>query len=145
MPSASDFPARGKVLRVENGVVVFQPANTNYELHLALAKGAEAPAPSGLSVSAVIRCTARKVMTMPSGGNFITPIFGPPRVIQGMVRYLEERVAVVQAGAPIVVTLPADDAAYDHNAGPITTGRMINATLLAGATFELAKAPAAAV
>src|SRR5688500_13577021 len=94
MPSASDFPARGKVLRVENGaVVVFQPANTTYELHLALAKGAELPAPSGRSVSATIRCTARKVMTMPSGGNFITPIFGPPRVIQGMVRYLDERVA----------------------------------------------------
>ena len=119
MPSPLDFPARGKVIRVEGNVVVFNPTGTTYELHLATAKGAEAPAPSSLSVSAIIRCTARKLMTMPSGGNFITPIFGPPRVLQGMVRYLEERLAVIQAGAPIIVTL------------------------LAGATFELVKAPVA--
>jgi hypothetical protein len=123
---------------------VFNPAGTTYELHLAVPKGAETPAASPRSVSAVIRCTARKVMTMPSGGNFVTPIFGPPRVLQGMVRYLDDRTAVLQAGVPVVVALPADDAAYDLNAGPIAPGVMINATLLAGATFELAKTPVGA-
>jgi len=77
---------------------------------------------------------------MPSGGNFVTPIFGPPRVVQGRVRYLEEGgLSAVQAGVPIIVTLPAEEVAYDLVNGPITTAAIINATILPGATFELAR------
>jgi hypothetical protein len=141
MASALDFPARGKVLRVEGNVVVFNPAATTYELRLVNADGAEMPAVSSHTISCYIRCNARKVWTMPSGGNFVTPIFGPPRVVQGRVRYLEEGgLSVVQAGVPIIVTLPPDPVAYDLVNGPITTAAIINATILPGATFELARA-----
>jgi hypothetical protein len=140
MASALDFPARGKVIRVEGNVVVFNPSATTYELRLVNVNG-ELPAVSNAAISCYIRCAARKVWTMPSGGNFVTPIFGPPRVVQGRVRYLEEGgLSVVQAGVPIIVTLPADEVAYDLVNGPITTAAMINATILPGATFELARA-----
>ncbi len=140
MPSPLDFPARGKVIRVEGNVVVFNPSATTYELRLVNQDGAEMPQVSSHTISCYIRCSARKVWTMPSGGNFVTPIFGPPRVVQGRVRYLEETLAVVQAGVPIIVTWPAEDVAFDLATGPIVPGAIINATILPGATFELATA-----
>lgn len=143
MSSALDFPARGRILRIENNLVVFNPAGTTYELHL-VSPGPETPTPSPYTLSAYIRATARKIWTMPGGGNFVTPIFGPPKVVQGRVRYLEERLAVVQAGVPILLALPAADVDYDLSTGPVIPGNMINATTFPGATIELARAPATA-
>ncbi|MDB5321892.1 MAG: hypothetical protein JWN40_3523 [Phycisphaerales bacterium] len=140
MPSPLDFPARGKVIRVEGNVVVFNPSATTYELRLVNHDGAEMPRVSPAAISCYIRCNARKVWTMPSGGNFVTPIFGPPRVIQGRVRYLEETLGVIQAGVPIIVNWPAEEVAFDLASGPIVPAAIINATILPGATFELATA-----
>jgi hypothetical protein len=61
-----------------------------------------------------------------------------------MVRYVEERLVVIQAGVPVILTLPADETAYDLANGPIVPGGMINATLLPGGTFELAAQAVAA-
>ncbi|HEY7115208.1 MAG TPA: hypothetical protein VH475_01405 [Tepidisphaeraceae bacterium] len=138
MPSPLDFPARGKILRIEDNLVVFNPAGTTYELHLVNA-GGEMPSPGPATIAAHVRCIARKVWTMSSGGNFVTPIYGTPRVVQGRVRYLEERLAVVQAGTAVIVNLPEDPAAFDLVNGPIVPGGMINCTILPGATFELAR------
>jgi hypothetical protein len=143
MPSPLDFPARGKILSVSGNIVIFNPNATNYELQL-VNQGGQAPVASPAIVSCYIRCQARKVWTMASGGNFITPIFGPPRVVQGRVRYLDETQAVIQAGAPVIVTWPPDPVAFDLANGDIIPGTMINATLLQGATFELAAAVPAA-
>ena len=145
MPTALDFPARGRILRIEEGLVVFNPADTTYELHLANAGGGAMPSPSAHTVSGYVRAVARKVWTMRSGGNMLTPIFGTPRVVQGRVRYLEEGLAVVQAGCPVLVTIPSDGIHLDLISGPIVVAGMINATVMPGATFELAKTPAAAV
>jgi len=141
MPSPLDFPARGKILRVQDNLVVFNPAGTTYELHL-VNKGGDLPAPSNSTIHCHIRAVARKIWTISTGGNFITPIIGTPRIAQGRVRYLDEATAVIQAGAPIIIALPADAAAFDLINGPVTPNSMINATLLPGATFELAKEPA---
>ena len=70
-------------------------------------------------------------------------VSGPPKVVQGMVRYLEERLAVVQAGVSVILTLPAEDTAFDLTSGPVMQGNIINATLLPGGTFELARAAVA--
>ena len=126
------IPARGKLTAVKDGVVHFAPSGTNYELHLA-ARNAGA---AGALVEGVIHARARKLWTVSSGGNFIAPIFGPPRTIQGRVRAISEREIVVQAGAPILVELPADAAAYDLVNGPITVGVMVNIMAMPGASFE---------
>jgi hypothetical protein len=90
-------------------------------------------------VGGVIRVVARKVYTVPSGGNFINPIFGPPRTIQGRVRALDGGSMVVQAGMPVHVELPAEASAVELANGPIAVGSLVNVVALPGATFELAK------
>ena len=44
---------------------------------------------------------------------------------------------VVQAGTPVVVEFPADDAAFDLPRGPIAVGTMVNVMALPGAKIEL--------
>jgi hypothetical protein len=136
MPSVTDFPARGKIIAMHDRTVVFALASTNYEMRLE-AEGSMAAAQVGVVIEALIRAEARKVWTVPSGGNFIEPIFGPPRRIQGRILYLDEQRMVVQAGAPIVIALPADPAAYDLARGPLAIGVLVNISALPGATFEL--------
>jgi hypothetical protein len=139
MPSIHDFPARGKIIEVKNGSVVFQPSNTNYQIWLNVENDFK-PELSKHPIECFIRVNARKVYTVPSGGNFIQPIFGPPRILQGRVRYADERTIVVHAGVPVIVDLPAADSAIDLAEGKIQVGRMANVVALAGATLQLAGA-----
>jgi len=126
--------AAGKVTAVKDGQVVFCPANTSYELYL---KCPSYAGPMHKPVKGTLRVTARKVWTVPSGGNFIAPIFGPPRIIQGRVRAMTARQIVVQAGTLVLVDLPDDDIVYDLATGPIAVGNLVNVTALPGASFDL--------
>ncbi|QOV88612.1 hypothetical protein [Humisphaera borealis] len=134
MATATAFYATGKVTAVKDGKVIFAPTGTNYELELVSPKYA---GPTGKPVKAIIRVKARKVWTVPSGGNFITPIFGPPKIIQGRVRSLDARTLVIQAGTAITVDLPDEDIVFDLANGAISEGVMVNVTAFAGGTFEL--------
>jgi hypothetical protein len=134
MAGATTVAARGKVTALKDGVVRFTPSGTNYELHLLVAPGFAAAA--GRLVQGSIRVQARKVWTVPSGGNFISPIFGPPRTIQGRVRSISDREIVVHAGTSIVVDLPAQDTGYDLASGPIAVGAIVNVVAMPGARFE---------
>ena len=134
--TGSAIAARGKVIAATDGVVHFAPSGTNYELHLAAPNYA---GPVGQPVAGLVRVAARKIWTVPSGGNFISPIFGQPRTIQGRVRAVEERSIVVQAGVPIVIELPTEEPGYDLANGPIALGVMVNVMAMPGARFELAK------
>ena len=125
--------AWGKVMSTKDGLVVFNPAGTNYQLHLACPKFDGA---LNTLVKAMIYVSARKVYTVPSGGNFVSPIFGPPRMVQGMVRAADERSLVVHAGCPFYVDLPVNDRGIDLNNGPISVGRMVNVVCLPGARVE---------
>ena len=91
-----------------------------------------------------IRVTAKKVYTVGSGGNFIAPIFGPPKTIQGRVRYIDDRHLVVQAGCPIVVELPSVETSYDQECGPMAVGTLVNVVALPGGRFEPVAASSAA-
>jgi hypothetical protein len=141
MPSVTDFVARGKVTKVTGGTVVFAPTGTNYELHLVTGK--DFPGPIGVPVEGWIKVHARKMLTVPSGGNFIAPIFGPPKTIQGRVKFVDDKNLVIHAGTNIIIELPGENSAIDLNDGQIAVGRMVNAIVFAGATFELAPAPVA--
>lgn len=134
--TGSAITARGRVIAAKDGVVHFAPSGTNYELHLAAPNYA---GPVGQLVAGVIRVAARKVWTVPSGGNFISPIFGQPRTIQGRVRAIDERSIAVQAGVPMVIELPTEEPGYDLANGPIALGVMVNVMALPGARFELAE------
>ena len=131
---AAGILASGKILSARDGVVVFNPAGTNYELHLA---SATATGPVGVLVKAEIRAVARKVWTVPSGGNFIAPILGTPRTIQGRVRALDPKWMIVQAGTPVFVEFPPDDSAFEMANGVITVGAMVNVLAQPGARIDL--------
>ena len=133
MATAIAFPARGKVSEKRGTAVVFKPANTNYEL---LLEGVGYEGPINSPVEIVIQMNARKVWTVPSGGNFIEPIFGKPRTIQGRVKAIEGQTLVIQAGLPIHVTLPTADSAVDLNDGAVRVGHLINAMIMPGATYS---------
>jgi hypothetical protein len=135
MPKATDFPAIGKVLSRDDTSIIFNPQNTNYELKLEIAKY---DGPIGQRVEGFIVITARKLYTVPSGGNFIAPIFGPPRIVQGRVKYLDEKEMVVQASTHIIVQLPAEEDAYDLASGDLTVASLVNVVALPGAKFALA-------
>ena len=138
MPTINDFPARGKVISIDGQRVVFHPVRTTYQMHLDLpaAAGAGAGLPRDTPVEAGIRVRARKVWTVPSGGLFVTPIFGTPRIMQGRVRYADERTVVLNAGVNVVVELPNNEAAYDLARGPVEVGSLVNITVMPGATIE---------
>lgn len=140
MPTATDFPARGRVIDVREGLVVFQPTGTTYELHLQTA--APYTGPKNQPIEAFIKVKARKVYTVPSGGNFITPIQGPTRIIQGRVRYVDNTTLVVHAAVPVIVELPSDDRQIELSEGQITTGKMANVVAFPGAALELAQSAA---
>lgn len=135
MPSSTDFPARGKIIEVKSNVAVFQPTQMNYQIHLEF--GDAKIEVSRHPIECLIRVDARKVYTVPSGGNFIQPIFGPPKIIQGRVKFADERTLVVHAGVPIIVRLPDADTAIDLSEGKIRVGHMANVVALPGATIEV--------
>lgn len=132
----SSFPAKGKIASIKDGLVVFHPTGTNYELHLKTSDG-QTIAESDRPVEITIRVRARKVWTVPSGGNFIAPIFGPPKTIQGRVKWLDDQTLVVQAGTNFVVEMPGSSEALDLANGPIGVGTMVNVTAMPGAAMEL--------
>lgn len=137
---ATDYLARGKVIEAKDSLVVFQPSNTNYQLHLQSSRPYTGPI--GQLVDARLRVKARKVYTVPSGGGFVSPIFGSPRTIQGRAMHVEDRQIVVRAGVPIAVDLPQPDTAVDLSEGPIAVGTLINVAALPGMTFELVSSAA---
>lgn len=137
MPTATpiDSPTHGKVLTVNDDSLVFAPMGTSYELLLKTSARYEGA--TNTPVEAVIRAKARKVWTVPSGGNFIVPIQGPPKIVQGRVTYADEKQLVVRASAMFLIDLPSAEHAVDLPNGPIRIGQMVNVTALPGASVEI--------
>jgi hypothetical protein len=132
--TTTSFPARGKVIdRRGADRLVFAPSNTNYELEL-LADNYQGPL--NVLTDGQVRVTARKIWTVPSGGNFISPILGPPRTIQGRIRTLGDRSMVIQAGCPITVEFPTLESGIDLASGPLQVGAMVNIMAMPGARFQ---------
>jgi hypothetical protein len=132
--TTSGLSARGKVTgKTAGGLIKFIPAGTTYELHLA-APNYEGPL--NTLVDGVVRVKARKAYTVPSGGNFITPLYGTPRIIQGRVRAVEGNTIVIQAGTPVRAELPAESSAVELGNGAIAVGSLVNVVALPGAAFE---------
>ena len=142
MPNPTDFPAAGRILAVEDDSVIFQPLNSTYQWKLLTSS--RYAGPLNQRIECAIRIAARKVYTVPSGGNFVAPIVGPPRIVQGRIRHGDERTLVLHAAVPFVIDLPAEESAIDLNHGPLAVGAIANVVALPGARFELlARQPAA--
>ena len=115
-------------------MVIFQPRGTNYELHLETA--GEYQGPENKPIQGIVHVRARKLYTVPSGGNFIAPILGTPRTVQGRVVWVSPTQIVLLAGTPVLVDLPGDPHAIDLGSGPIEEGAIVNVVAMPGAAFE---------
>ena len=124
----------GNVLGSHSAAVVFNPLNTTYNLHL---KAAGAAVPEG-PAAVVVRATARKVYTVPSGGLFVSPIMGTPKILQGRVIDMADGFLTVDCGVIVNVTLPTIAAGVEMANGPIRVGSLVNVVASAGATLERA-------
>jgi len=124
---------RGKVIANSNGVIVFKPTGSTYELHL---KADAYAGPMNEPVDVVIQGTARKVYTVPSGGLFVTPIMGTPKIIQGRVKDVTPTHVTLNCGGALVnIKLPTIEGSVELAQGAIQSGRIVNAVLLAGASI----------
>lgn len=132
---------KGKVIRVEGDRVVFKPGTTTYEMHLVCPGYA---GPVNEPVELVISAVARKAYTVPSGGLFVSPIMGTPKVLQGRVKDLTDEQITLDCGVLINITLPTIPGSVELARGPIEAGTLVNVILLAGAKAELAPQAAAA-
>ena len=104
--------------------------HTEYLLRLHL-KGATAVAP-GKRISGVITGTAQKFHRASAGGEFIEPVEGHPRIVQGRVRATDASAnrVLVQAVVPMWVTPAAGQSARDFHAGDF-----VNFYMESGVTF----------
>jgi hypothetical protein len=135
--SSTDLATRGKILRNENGRTVFHVIDTNYELHLE--SGEDLSSLIGQKVVGRVRVKARKVYGVPSGGNFVQPVLGTPRIIQGRVLNVDQHAITVKAGAIFIVELPTGPDAIDLHHGAIGVASLVNIVALPGASFELVR------
>jgi hypothetical protein len=128
--------ARGTLLEVvaetatRAAYIKFAVPNTNYELHLRPTGPIQTP--PGKRLIGVIRAQARRIDVVETGGEYIEPVYGRPRRVQGTVLRTEGGAIVVDAGAPIHCT-PTDPR---QKADQFSAGQFVSFDVLDGASFE---------
>lgn len=133
---STDLTVAAEFLGTRGDWVIVKPLNANYEHHVRLEGG---PPPAiGKQIRGVFRGVARKVYGVPSGGAFVTPILGTPRIVQGRVVSITDRQVAIRAAGVWLIDLPDESLAIDLAQGPVAEGDMVNAVLLPGAWFEMA-------
>ena len=111
--------------------IKFAVPNTSYEMHL-IPSAPVAVAP-GKRLIGVIGVKARRIDVVDTGGQFLEPVFGRPRRVQGTVIRAENGAVVVDAGVPIHIT-PTD---ARQRAEQFTPGQLVSCDVLDGATFSV--------
>jgi hypothetical protein len=109
--------------------IKFLVPNTSYELHLC--PTTEIATANGKRLVGVIRVQARRIDVVGTGGQYVEPVFGRPRRVQGTVVRSEAGAVVVDAGVTIHLT-PTDARQSPENFQP---GQLVSCDVLDGATF----------
>ena len=110
------YMAKFIVDSVENDVVTLRVPNMNYRNSFVL-KGAELKA--GEWVQGKILASAWKVDRVELGGNYVEPLFGRPRRMQGTILAVDvgQNELTVQVGYEVTVKLPTKYKAADYHVG----------------------------
>jgi len=122
VPAAGNKPAH----------IILSIPNTSYELHLI--PTAPVSAAIGKRLIGTIRAQARRIDVVGTGGQYVEPVMGRPRRVQGTVLRAEAGAVVVDAGVPVHV-IPTDSR---QNAEQFPVGQLVSFDVLAGATFTQA-------
>jgi len=111
--------------------IVFGVPNTSYQMHLVPTSPISVAV--GKRLIGTIRVQARRIDVVGTGGQFVEPVFGRPRRVQGTVVRVEGGAVVVDAGVPIHA-LPMD---ARQKAEQFEVGQMVSFDAVAGATFTV--------
>ena len=130
-------PAKG-TLALNGQTVIFSPSNTTYQLYLESDNGPVQA--SGRPVEVVVSGAARKVYTEPSGGLFVSPIVGTPKILQGRVKDLNDTWLTLNCGVIVNVKLPTEPGGIELARGAIEMGSLVNVVLYPGASCEVKSA-----
>jgi hypothetical protein len=127
--------AKGMLVSADAGTILWRPLDTSYEHQLEFA--GDLSSQIGRHVRGRVKVRGRKVYSVSSGGNFVQPILGTPRIIQGRVLALEGNVLFVKAGAVFAVELPTGKDTIDLASGGVSINSMVNVVAWPGAAFEV--------
>ncbi len=114
------------------GHIVFGVPNTSYELHLM--PQSDVGVQPGRRLIGTIRVRARRIDKTTTGGQFIEPVYGRPRRVQGTVVRVLSDCIVVDAGVPLHLT-PTDPR---QKPGDFAEGDFVGCDVMDGATFTRA-------
>jgi len=116
---------------VGDGQVVLSIAHTNYQLHLAAQANGHDFKP-GAHVHGIVRGEALRMHPARGGGKFIEPIWGPPRIVAGVVLEADptSRTVTVDAVARFHLKVSAD-----QKFEILVPGALVNFYIKSGATF----------
>ena len=121
----------GRLAEQRDAQIVLRVPETSYRLHLVVDQPVRAE--PGERISGTIRCSAKRVDVVPSGGRFIEPVYGRPRRIQGRVigGDVNRNTLHIQCGAPVIAQLMSSQQASDFK-----IGQLVCFDVERGATFE---------
>ena len=102
---------------VENGCLTLRAPGTNYR-HTFQCSGGSNLSPGG-KVFGAIYAAAYKIEPVSAGGNYVEPVFGRPRRMQGLVvaQHPDRNELVVRVGYDVVVKAPTGQNASDFAVG----------------------------
>ena len=102
---------------IENDLVTLKTPNANYRNTFKCSSVADLAV--GKRIPGSIHAPARKIEAVSQGGNYVEPLFGRPRRMQGLV--LKQNVAdnslIVQTAYETNVQLPRQQQATDYSVG----------------------------
>jgi hypothetical protein len=119
-----------RVSEVKDGSIVVEVPNTEYRLLLAAPAGFSAK--RGQRIRGEIHANALRMHRSDTGGRFIEPIYGQPRIVQGEIIAIDApaRRVLMDMAVPVSVTLQP---AQDLNA--IAVGELWNCYVESGTRF----------
>jgi hypothetical protein len=126
MPEIAEF----KLVSLDAGFGIFAVPGTGYRLTLQVPEGFDAPI--GRRIRGRVRGRALRMHRTGAGGNFIEPLDGRPRIVQGTVLAIDPAADEVLMDLVVPIRLEMFEG---QSASEFATGEMVNFYMHPGATF----------
>jgi hypothetical protein len=126
LPEIAEF----KLVSLDAGFGIFAVPGTGYRLTLEVPEGFDAPI--GRRIRGRVRGRALRMHRTGAGGNFIEPLDGRPRIVQGTVLAIDPAADEVLMDLVVPIRLEMFEG---QSASEFATGEMVNFYMHPGATF----------
>ena len=109
--------ARYRIVEKTDSTITLKIPGTDYQLQLDIDSPIDTPV--GKHVSGEVHTTALRMHQSDTGGQFIEPVYGRPRIVQGLVQALDpaNHRVLFQMMVPVWVTLKESQSIDDFKPG----------------------------